>query len=658
MCRSFVVLALLVKGAESWWWPFSSTPAPEEKEESCAFEGSAPPTFQWLVPQGCLKNVSFEEAGNIVSRDIFSSLKTSGSRPAVIVRPNSVELCEDFWLPATNGKFGGRCEDDAEDEAAVYYYDEDVAGEAPNLLPPRYDNGKLQIHARLNGDFGAASTGVSLAVPLSEESFDDFLKRACELVVAETIGMVDIVGNASGEPLKSPDTASCDPAMGARAFDATGTRIESAEALVELAKHRFGVKGYPLQGGWEEEAAADLWLVPASLHWVWPTVAAGHSTLTSVDDMVVTVTTLSMQPAVFRIQGFLNAEEAKATVDRNRPRIKPSEVGLVGRAGDKTRTSSNAWDTSSPEARVLIKRAFGLLKIDPERKLEDGLQVLHYEKEQWYKPHVDYFTQNNGGGGGVAADAFSNAVPQENNGTNRFATVFLYLSDSAEGGETVFPHSTTHLDYRGGFLTSKGTIKTPGFIRNEDAKWVCNTSSEALRVKPAVAEAVLFYSQRGDGSLDPYSLHGSCPIGNAEHKWAANLWVWNRPRDKIDSAKAKAKKKNAGGDEASATANNGFTATFHNHHPELVQLHWSNGDALTKMADIPPEESLPMNTFFGHTFVATDASGENHLAEFKMNPSVLDLYIKPISSKRPQPRPKKSAVQPPKVFDEIEDNEL
>ena len=43
------------------------------------------------------------------------------------------------------------------------------------------------------------------------------------------------------------------------------------------------------------------------------------------------------------------------------------------------------------------------------------------------------------GGGGADEDAFSNAVPIERNGTNRFATVFLYLNDAAKGGETVFP---------------------------------------------------------------------------------------------------------------------------------------------------------------------------------------------------------------------------
>ena len=47
-------------------------------------------------------------------------------------------------------------------------------------------------------------------------------------------------------------------------------------------------------------------------------------------------------------------------------------------------------------------------------------------------------------------DAFSNALPAANNGTNRFATVFLYLNNAGTGGETVFPLSTTHATYKGG----------------------------------------------------------------------------------------------------------------------------------------------------------------------------------------------------------------
>jgi hypothetical protein len=51
-----------------------------------------------------------------------------------------------------------------------------------------------------------------------------------------------------------------------------------------------------------------------------------------------------------------------------------------------------------------------------------------------------------------------------------------------------------------------------------------------LAIQPNSARAVLFYSQLPNGEEDPASLHGGCPVLKGE-KWAANLWVWNTPRD-------------------------------------------------------------------------------------------------------------------------------
>jgi len=51
-----------------------------------------------------------------------------------------------------------------------------------------------------------------------------------------------------------------------------------------------------------------------------------------------------------------------------------------------------------------------------------------------------------------------------------------------------------------------------------------------LAIKPHSSRAILFYSQHPDGSWDPNAKHGSCPVLDGT-KWAANLWVWNGPRD-------------------------------------------------------------------------------------------------------------------------------
>ena len=241
------------------------------------------------------------------------------------------------------------------------------------------------------------------------------------------------------------------------------------------------------------------------------------------------------------------------------------------------------------------------------------LQVLHYDLKQWYKPHVDYFTPRNAGGGGAGDDAFSNSIPNKNNGTNRFATVFLYLNNAGSGGETVFPLSTTHDTYKGGRLTHAGTNNTPGFIRDSDAAWVCDTTSEALRVTPRTGDSVLFYSQRGDASLDGYSLHGSCPMGDGE-KWAANLWVWNRPRDAIDKAKAKAKQ--------------GIECVFTNKAKSSVTLYWDDGGDLAPQGVFRAGESMTINTFPTHKFTAflPDKDGAR-LGSWTMRPGMTQVDV-------------------------------
>jgi len=88
---------------------------------------------------------------------------------------------------------------------------------------------------------------------------------------------------------------------------------------------------------------------------------------------------------------------------------------------------------------------------------------------------------------------------------NRMITVFWYLSDVEEGGETIFPR------YNG--------APPPLSMAN------CEVG---LKVKPAKGKVIIFYSLKADGGLDPLSLHGACPVKKGV-KWAANKWIWNLP---------------------------------------------------------------------------------------------------------------------------------
>jgi len=76
----------------------------------------------------------------------------------------------------------------------------------------------------------------------------------------------------------------------------------------------------------------------------------------------------------------------------------------------------------------------------------------------------------------------------------RFATLLLYLNEDMTGGETSFP------------------------------RWVNAESFDALKVKPEIGKAVLFYSQLPDGNMDDFSQHAALPIKSGE-KWLINLWT-------------------------------------------------------------------------------------------------------------------------------------
>lgn len=69
--------------------------------------------------------------------------------------------------------------------------------------------------------------------------------------------------------------------------------------------------------------------------------------------------------------------------------------------------------------------------------------------------------------------------------------------------------------------------------------------------------------------MDPASLHGACPVLNKQ-KYAANLWVWNTPRQGYRGApiKEKFRKEKEDNDKAGASPSadkfKTITATFQN----------------------------------------------------------------------------------------------
>ena len=116
-------------------------------------------------------------------------------------------------------------------------------------------------------------------------------------------------------------------------------------------------------------------------------------------------------------------------------------------------------------------------------------------------------------------------------GTNRFATILLYMSDlkgESDGGETVFKNAwpvglpEEDRKTRNQALTELREAGDADFLQK--GSWeelmVADCRSR-LAVKPHSARAVLFYSQHPNGMEDTSSLHGGCPVLKGE-KWAVS----------------------------------------------------------------------------------------------------------------------------------------
>lgn len=120
-------------------------------------------------------------------------------------------------------------------------------------------------------------------------------------------------------------------------------------------------------------------------------------------------------------------------IDDENNKLQQSHVGHQSGAKlvSSKRTSENAFDQVSETAVNMRKRSFDLLNIGEfQSDMCDGLQLLRYTQKQAYIPHTDYF--------GLTTSENFNWDPA-NDGSNRFATVFLYLSNVTLGGQTVFP---------------------------------------------------------------------------------------------------------------------------------------------------------------------------------------------------------------------------
>lgn len=198
---------------------------------------------------------------------------------------------------------------------------------------------------------------------------------------------------------------------------------------------------------------------------------------------------ISWSPRIIVLHDFLSMEECDYLRALAKPRLQTSTVVDVktGKGIEsKVRTSSGMFLSSEEKTYQVVQAIEKRISVYSQVPVENGelIQVLRYEKNQYYKPHHDYFS-----------DTFN-----LKRGGQRVATMLMYLSDNVEGGETYFP------------MAGSGKCSCGGKV------------VDGLSVKPIKGNAVLFWSMGLDGQSDPSSIHGGCEVQSGV-KWSATKWM-------------------------------------------------------------------------------------------------------------------------------------
>jgi len=201
---------------------------------------------------------------------------------------------------------------------------------------------------------------------------------------------------------------------------------------------------------------------------------------------------VSWDPRIMHFKKFLSIEECDQLKELAASRLRRSGVSNSITGADEysdIRTSSGMFFNRGETAliRRVEARVAAWTLLPPGHA--EGMQILKYELTQKYDPHHDYFSHDG----------------KDDNGGNRMATVLMYLEAADEGGETVFPK-----------------VAVPANQTKEAGYSDC--AMQGLAVRPQKGDAVLFWSIRPDGTFDPKSFHGSCPVIKGE-KWSATKWI-------------------------------------------------------------------------------------------------------------------------------------
>jgi prolyl 4-hydroxylase len=200
--------------------------------------------------------------------------------------------------------------------------------------------------------------------------------------------------------------------------------------------------------------------------------------LQTSDGQIIHIGMRCDSPDIVLLDNFMTASECDALCELSKDSLTKSTVvdDLTGDGvNHEARTSQGTYFTlgQNPLVEKIEKRISEITGIPIING--EGIQILNYVNGGEYKPHFDYFPDNDGGRANM------------DKGGQRIITIIMYLNNVNTGGATIFPEIS-------------------------------------LSIYPKKGSALYFSYCNSSGAVDPLTLHGGAPVIEGE-KWIATKWL-------------------------------------------------------------------------------------------------------------------------------------
>lgn len=262
-------------------------------------------------------------------------------------------------------------------------------------------------------------------------------------------------------------------------------------------------------------------------------VASGQANLTMPETIRPVI--VSWTPRIVAIDNFLSKEEAEYLLRKLIPKVPVwARTSLVSKDGTKVpKHTITSKIGSVPHTDPVIKsitERMATASLIPVEHMEH-FHFLQYDPSDFFRGHLD-------------AHALAGRPT-----SSRVATFFVYLNDvpREDGGETFFPLAVPVPDAveqvpfvepgRAPSMCERFARKDPevqdaaerdmyidGYDLIDQSELSSGIADRGLRFHPKQGAALIWWSRRPDGQIDPSSQHTGCPLRRGK-KWTMVNWM-------------------------------------------------------------------------------------------------------------------------------------